>query len=105
MSDGEVLEWRQEERKAELEPLKEVDQLAVLDTVDKAAITFVLKDSHTAELVGNPTPAPLCLNDPKERQQNCRELHSAKNTMYPYCSSLQNEANMSSSGSLKQNDA
>lgn len=74
MSDGEVLEGRQEERKAELELLKEVYQLAVLDIVD----TVVLKDSHTAEFVGNLTPASLCLNDPKERQQNCRELHSAK---------------------------
>lgn len=64
--------WRGD-GKRDVELLKEEEQVAVLDRVDKAQTSESL---NTAEFVGNPTLASLCPNDPKEGQQNCREEES-----------------------------
>lgn len=90
--------WRRD-RKRDVEPLKEEEQVAVLDNVDKAQTSHLSSNthSHTAEFVGNPTPASLCLDDLMKDNRTAGKrrggMHSTKkNAMYPniaYCNSLE----------------
>lgn len=56
--------WRRD-RKRDAEPLKEEEQVAVLDNVDKVQTSHLSSKTHIhiAEFLGNPTPASLCLSD------------------------------------------
>lgn len=70
--------WRSD-RKRDVELLKEEEQVAVLDNVDKAQTPRLSSKTHrhTAQLVRNPTPTSLCLDDPMKDNRTAGKRRGA----------------------------